>query len=127
MAQLNTDGIAATRSGSFVKEADVQLEEIGPGLSRKLLGFGPTIMGARVQFEKGAVGEMHRHPHAQIAFVEAGRFEVTIDGETEVLGPGDSFYVAPDLMHGAVCLEKGVLIDVFSPQREDFLPKAGDH
>ena len=24
-------------------------------------------------------------------------------------------------MHGAVCLEEGVLIDVFTPHREDFI------
>ena len=53
--------------------------------------------------------------------MESGEFEATIDGETKTLHAGDSFYVAPNKSHGAVCKKSGVLIDIFSPQREDFL------
>jgi quercetin dioxygenase-like cupin family protein len=82
-------------------------------------------MVVRVAFEAGAVGAVHAHPHSQSTYVESGRFEVVIDGETRVLGAGDGFYVAPHLDHGAVCLEAGVLIDTFSPAREDFLGGEG--
>jgi quercetin dioxygenase-like cupin family protein len=37
-----------------------------------------------------------------------------------VLKAGDVFHVPSNVIHGAVCLEKGVLVDVFSPMREDF-------
>ena len=50
-----------------------------------------------------------------------GCFEVTIGEEKKVLRAGDGYYVAPNLPHGCVCLEAGVLIDTFSPMREDFL------
>ena len=56
-----------------------------------------------------------------MSYVESGAFEATIDGETKTLRAGDSFYVAPHKSHGAVCKKAGVLIDIFSPVREDFL------
>ena len=52
---------------------------------------------------------------------KSGEFEVVIDGETQILTAGDSFLVAPDKLHGAICRKKGVLIDVFTPHREDFI------
>ncbi len=74
-----------------------------------------------VRFEKGAIGSLHHHRHRQVSYVESGSFEVTIEGRSEVLKQGDSFFVAPDLVHGVVALEAGCLVDVFSPAREDFL------
>jgi quercetin dioxygenase-like cupin family protein len=53
--------------------------------------------------------------------VESGVFEVEIDGEKRELSAGDAFYIPPHLLHGAICKEAGVLIDVFSPMREDFV------
>ena len=71
-------------------------------------------------FEEGAIGYQHDHPHTQVSYVESGEFEAIVDGETRILKAGDSFYVAPNKLHGAVCKKAGVLIDVFSPHREDF-------
>jgi len=96
-------------------------EPIGEGLIRQLFGFDDSILMARVEFAAGAVGEVHAHPHSQATYVESGEFDVYIDGVEKRLGPGDSFYVQPYLDHGAVCRKDGVLLDVFSPVREDFL------
>jgi quercetin dioxygenase-like cupin family protein len=73
------------------------------------------------RFEAGAVGAPHQHPHVQSSYVAEGAFDVTIDGATTPLGPGTSFIVAPNLVHGVVALEAGLLIDSFAPCREDFL------
>ena len=78
-------------------------------------------MVVRVTFDEGAQGYVHAHHHAQVSYVESGEFDVVIDGVEKRLGPGDSFYVSPNLDHGAVCRKAGVLLDVFSPAREDFL------
>lgn len=96
-------------------------ESVGAGLVRQLLGYNDSILMARVEFEAGAVGEVHTHEHSQVSYVESGEFDVVIDGVEQRLGPGDSFFIAPHLAHGAVCRKSGVLIDVFSPVREDFL------
>ena len=78
-------------------------------------------MMVRVKFEKGAIGSEHSHPHTQTSYVISGKFEITIDGDKQVLKAGDGFFVEPNLVHGAICLEEGELIDTFSPWREDFL------
>ena len=79
------------------------------------------IMLVKVKFEKGAVGSVHEHHHIQVSYVESGAFEMTIGDEMKILKAGDGFYVLPHVFHGSVCIEPGVLIDVFSPHREDFL------
>ena len=105
----------------FIRGADEPLESVAEGVQRQTLGFGPTIMMAKATFTKGSVGDIHSHEHAQVTYVESGEFEVSIDGVITLLSSGDSFYVPPNALHGAVCKSAGVLIDVFSPMREDFI------
>jgi len=97
------------------------IEPVADGIKRQLLAYGPDLMAVKVWFEEGAIGYQHQHIHTQVAYVESGEFEAMIDGETQILRAGDSFYVAPNKLHGAVCKKAGVLIDIFNPQREDFL------
>ncbi len=108
-------------SAAFVAASEIAIENVGDGIKRQMLGYGPDIMICRVWFEKGAVGDVHSHFHSQSSYVESGRFRVFIDGEERDMVAGDCFYVSPHQDHGAVCLEAGVLIDTFSPAREDFL------
>ncbi|MGQ1889939.1 cupin domain-containing protein [Thermophagus sp. OGC60D27] len=105
----------------FFKQSDVSSETVGKGVTRRILGYDSEIMMVQVDFEKGSIGDPHRHPHRQTSYVVSGIFEVTIGEETQRLKAGDSFFVEPDHLHGVVCLEKGTLIDVFNPSREDFL------
>jgi len=96
-------------------------EQLGGGLSRQILGWDNQIMMVKVKFEKGTIANQHTHFHTQTSFCHSGKFEFTIDGEKHVIEAGDGLYIAPNLIHGAVCLEAGVVLDVFSPVREDFL------
>ncbi len=110
------------RSSKVINKAgEMEWEPLGAGLSRQILGWDNQIMMVKVKFEKGAEGAPHQHFHTQTTFCHSGKFEFTIDGEKHVIGPGDGLYIAPNLLHGAVCLEPGVVLDVFSPVREDFL------
>lgn len=105
----------------FFHSDTTEWEEVAPGLTRQVMGYDGKIMLVKAKFEKGAVGQMHKHYHSQVTYVESGEFEMTIDGDVKTLKRGDSFYVLPHLMHGCVCTQPGILIDVFSPAREDFL------
>ena len=78
-------------------------------------------MMIRVVFTSGGVGPLHSHPHRQVSFIERGRFRLTLGAETLEVTAGDSFFVEPGLTHGAVALEDGAIIDVFTPAREDLL------
>ena len=96
-------------------------EEVQEGLSRQIMGYDGKIMLVKAKFEKGAVGNLHKHYHSQVTYVESGEFKMKIGDEERILKGGDSFYIPPQVMHGCVCTSPGVLIDVFSPAREDFL------
>jgi len=108
-------------SKEFIKGDELDWEVVGEGLKRKIMGYDDKIMLVKVHFEEGAVGQLHEHHHSQVTYVESGSFDVTIDGNTTNLKGGDSFYIPPHATHGALCKEAGVLIDVFSPIREDFM------
>jgi quercetin dioxygenase-like cupin family protein len=97
--------------------------DLGEGIWRKIVGHTPDLMSVLVKFEKGAVGTAHAHEtHDQIAFVVAGSFEVEVEGLKRTLTAGDAF-IAPKLhWHGVVALEQdSMLLDQFSPRRDDFL------
>ena len=108
-------------SERFVLSDQVEKEDVGGGIVRQIMGYNDSLMLCRVNFELGSIGYTHTHPHAQLAYVESGAFEFTIGDETTLLKKGDCAYVPPGIEHGAVCRESGVLLDIFSPVREDFL------
>jgi quercetin dioxygenase-like cupin family protein len=111
-------------SNLFVSEEQLAWEDTGGGVRRKILGYDSALMMVRVKFQKGAIGAMHAHPNRQVTFVEKGSFEVQIGGNKKSLRAGDSFFIPPSVEHGVVAMEEGILIDVFTPAREDFLAKA---
>ena len=112
-----------TRSVVYQIENEIQWEPAGEGVQRQVMAYDGQIMLVKVKFEKGAVGAPHTHYHSQASYIVSGKFELTIGDEKRVLEAGDGYYVEPDMLHGAVCLEAGVLIDCFTPMRADFLKK----
>jgi len=105
----------------FISNDDIPWEVVGDGVRRKIMSWDDKLMLVRVEFQRNGVGVLHQHYHSQITHVESGLFEVEIGGEKKVLKAGDAYYIPPNVWHGCVCLEAGVLIDVFSPMREDFI------
>jgi unsaturated pyranuronate lyase len=105
----------------FQVAAEMDWQDLGDGIQRQVFGFDDRIMMVKVKFEEGAIGVLHQHPHTQISYVESGVFETTIAGVQKHLKKGDGFYVPPNAVHGVVCMQAGILVDVFSPHREDFL------
>lgn len=100
---------------------DIPLEDIGNGLKRKVLAYHANLMMVEIYCEKGAVGEIHSHPHEQITYILEGEFEFNIDGKKQIVKTGDSMFEESNVPHEMICLKKGRLLDVFSPHREDFL------
>ena len=111
-------------TAAFCPAADLAWEETGPGVRRTLVAYNDDLLLVKVEFAAGSVGARHQHVHSQISYVESGEFEVTVGEETRVLHAGDSFYAAPNVPHGVVARQAGVLLDSFSPLRLDFLPAA---
>ena len=110
--------------GIVAKHDERTLIDLGGGTTRRILSYNEELMAVEVGFETGAMGSVHTHPHTQCSYVLSGRFSYSVEGESVELNPGDSIVVPANLPHGTVCLEKGVLLDVFTPMRKDFIQPA---
>ena len=107
--------------GSICRRNDALVQELGGGVTRRILSHTPGMMVVEITFAEGGVGAVHTHPHLQSSYVKSGEFEYTVGDERVVVREGESLMFLPDEPHGCVCLKAGVLVDVFSPEREDFL------
>jgi quercetin dioxygenase-like cupin family protein len=113
--------ITSVQNNSFQLGDQIEWVNAGPGIQRQLYGHDDNLMLVKVKFEKGAVGVLHQHFQSQASYVESGVFELSIGNEKKVLKKGDGYFVLPNIIHGCICIEAGILIDVFSPHRDDFL------
>ena len=100
---------------------DLTVSRLGGGVERSILAYDDSLMAVEVSFETGSEGAAHTHPHTQMSYGLSGSFRYSVEEESVILNRGDSIVVPAGLVHGTVCLEKGVLLDVFTPKREDFL------
>ena len=100
----------------------IPVEQIADGIERQTF-WGHRVMVCRLRFRPNVVTAVHAHPHEQITMVERGRVRFSIGGADRMAGAGDVLHFPSDVAHGATVLdEEVVLIDIFSPVREDFLP-----
>ena len=90
------------------------------GVKRRMLACGMSIQIIEFFLPRGAVFPMHVHPHEQTGFISRGRLRVRIGEDVADLGPGDGYFVPPNMEHGTEALEDCMNIDVFSPPREEY-------
>ena len=101
--------------------SSVPVEQLEEGVERQMI-VGERVMVCRLRFAPRVVTPPHDHPHEQLTFVERGRVLFTVGDEERVAEAGDVLHFPPGTWHGATMLdEEVVLIDIFSPIREDFL------
>lgn len=105
----------------WVFNKDAEPQNGGEGVTRRILAYTDGLMCVENTFKKGAAAPMHHHPHTQITYIVSGEFLFTIEGEEKTVRAGDSMLNLGDVVHGCVCKEEGVLLDIFTPMREDFL------
>lgn len=110
-----------TNVETFIPDSSLEWEKVNDLVERKIMAYDESLMLVKAKFEKGGVGPIHHHVHSQITHIESGIFNVTIGDETKTLIAGDSYYIPPNVPHGATAVEAGLLVDVFSPMREDFI------
>jgi quercetin dioxygenase-like cupin family protein len=106
----------------FFKLADSTPESLFGALTKRVIAHGGKLMAVQVHIPEGAVALAHQHPHEQITYVIRGRISYRIGDETWELAEGDSTYVPPDTQHEVTAVEDTLVVDVFTPMREDFLP-----
>ncbi len=103
------------------KDTKIEIVEAGK-CSRRITGYDGKLMTVEVFFKNECISAPHKHPHEQITYCLEGKFEFYIGEETKVIEEGDTVYMPPEIMHNCKLLsEKGRLLDIFTPIREDFL------
>jgi quercetin dioxygenase-like cupin family protein len=102
------------------RAAKVEAVEMLPGVWRRTLNYGERLMVVQVTVEKGVAVPVHSHPHEQITYIVEGQLAMEVEGQTYMLGPGDSLLVPGDVEHGGTAIERTLVIDTFSPPREDY-------
>ena len=105
----------------WVFHDDTLAQSGGQGVTRRVLAYTDCLMCVENTFQTGAVGPLHSHPHTQITYVVSGVFSFTIEGQTRIVRAGDTMLKTDGIVHGCVCEEAGILLDIFSPMREDFV------
>ncbi len=94
---------------------------ICPGIKRRTIAHGEKMYQMLVQLDAGSVMPPHQHPHEQIVHVVSGRMKLIVDGTPHELTAGQAFYLASNVPHGVETIEETMVIDTFSPPREDLL------
>ena len=105
----------------WVRNREVTGKMVAEGVERRIKSYTDELMVVENHFKKGAEGVLHTHPHTQITYVVSGVFDFTINGETRTVRAGDTMLKKDGIEHGCVCKEEGILLDIFSPMRKDFI------
>jgi quercetin dioxygenase-like cupin family protein len=91
------------------------------GINIKTIAHGKKTLMAQFYMTKGADLPEHTHPHEQTGYLISGSMRLVIDKESHEVEPGDSWCIHGDIPHSAKILEDSIVVEVFSPVREDFL------
>jgi quercetin dioxygenase-like cupin family protein len=93
------------------------------GVNVKTLVYGEKTLMTEFRLDGDAVLPRHTHPHEQTGYLVSGGLNLHIGDESRLVAPGDSWVIPGDVEHGADVLEDSVAVEVFSPVREDYIPK----
>ena len=100
---------------------NIPVEQVAEGIQRQML-VGDQMMICRFRFQPFLVTPEHDHPHEQMTIVERGKVRFFIEGKERIASAGDVLHFPSQTWHGATMMdEEVVLIDIFTPVREDFL------
>ncbi len=104
----------------IVRSSEVEPILMMKGVWRRTLRYGERVMLAHFTLEEGAIIPPHSHPHEQVGYVIKGEVAMTIADETYSLRGGDSYLAPANVEHSAKAIKRSVVIDAFSPPREDY-------
>lgn len=105
----------------FMMNSETISQSMAQGVTRKVLVHNEDLMMVEVSFEKGSMAALHSHPHQQMSYILSGTFEFENDGDKRLVGKGDSVLLVSEAKHCVLCIEEGMVLDVFTPERKDFL------
>lgn len=104
----------------LLRSDDRKPVEMVPGVTRKTFGTTPSMMLCEITLAKGSVVPRHQHPHDQVGYVVSGQIKMIVGDAEMVCTPGDNYAIPGHTPHAAEAIEDTVVIDIFSPQREEY-------
>ena len=107
----------------FEKQSNEGYKQPLDGIEQKTLVHGDRTLMVEFRLQKGAVLPLHSHPHEQIGYLVKGHIRLTVGADVHDVQPGDSWCIPGDVLHGAEIIDDSVAVEVFSPVREDYLPR----
>jgi quercetin dioxygenase-like cupin family protein len=110
----------------FSSHTESGFKESLPGIRQKTLVFGKNTLMVEFRLNRGSVLPRHTHPHEQTGYLVSGHMTLRIENEEADVRPGDSWIVPGNAGHSATVHKDSVAIEVFSPVREEYLPKPKD-
>ena len=119
---LNSRKMTKTKIVVYKKDA---LKKVFKGVSLDSLAIGEKSMVAKMNYVKGNFATTHQHPHEQCGYVISGEYRLKVEIPEEnidiLLHAGDSYAIPGNTPHSFEVIEGGEVVDVFTPQREDYL------
>jgi quercetin dioxygenase-like cupin family protein len=97
--------------------------DIAPGIRRQTVTHGPAMYQQIAKLDAGSRMPEHHHPHEQIVYILSGRMKLIVAGVPHEMAVGDSFYLASESPHAVDTIEDTLVLDTFSPPREDYLAR----
>jgi quercetin dioxygenase-like cupin family protein len=104
----------------FIFRGKLEKIDMGKGVIRQYLGAGQKMNAQHWDMADGSIVKLHTHPQEQFGYVISGGFKMLIGDETEDLGPGDAYFIPPDVPHEFTAVGQTEAIDIFSPVKLDF-------
>ena len=106
----------------FRKKDSGESRQLLEGVDLTTLVHGDKTLMAQFKIAKGSAIPVHSHPHEQTGIMISGKLRFNVDGEIVDVETGDSWCLPGGVEHSAEALEDSVVVEVFSPVREDYLP-----
>jgi quercetin dioxygenase-like cupin family protein len=95
--------------------------DIAPGIRRRTITHGTSMYQMVAKLEAGSRMPEHKHSQEQIVHILEGRMKLIVSGVPHELKRGESFYLAGNVPHGVETIEDTLVLDTFSPPRDDYL------
>ena len=111
----------------FTKHCEFGYITAAPGIQRKTLVYGEKTLMTEFLLEQGSVLAQHRHPQEQTGYLVSGHMILTVGDDVMEVRPGDSWVIPSNVEHHAKILEQSVAVEVFSPRRDDYIPKNAEN
>lgn len=110
--------------GYFIGTQDVEQIEMLAGVRRRTMATTDEAMLCQFQINEGSIVPFHHHMNDQVGYVISGKVKMTIGDSVRIMVAGDSYAIPGGIQHSATALVDSVVIDVFSPPREDYRTEA---